>query len=177
MTNTALLIIDVQNGMFTHAEQPHEGTAMLERISDLVARARAAQVSVIFVQHDGGTGHPLEKPLAGWHIHPATGYRDGDLVVEKRNCDSFQDTRLDALLKAQHVTTLVVAGMATDYCVDTTCRRAYSLGYAVILARDAHSTFAHGDLSAAQIVAHHNAILGSEFATTRATADIDFQHS
>ncbi len=176
MNKSALLVIDVQNGMFNGDEQPYEGEKVLARIGDLVMRARATAIPVIFVQHDGGAEHYLEKPHDGWRIHPATGYRDGDCVVEKRFCDSFQETQLDQLLKEKNILKIVVAGMATDYCIDTSCRSAFSLGYKVVLASDAHTTFSHGALSAEQIVQHHNTILGSEFVTTRITSEINFQH-
>lgn len=175
MSRAALLVIDVQRGMFAWEQQPYDGAAMLARIEDLAARARAAAVPVIFIQHDGGAGHPLEKPLDNWRIHPGTGYRDGDLVVEKRHCDAFQDTALQALLSELCVDTVVLTGMMTEFCVDTTCRRAFSLGLKVILASDAHTTFAKPYLSAERIVQHHNAILADNFATTQPAAAIDFK--
>lgn len=175
MTGTALIVIDVQRGMFASAEQPHDGEAVLSRIASLVSRARARAVPVIFVQHDGGAGHPLEKPLDGWAVHPATGYVDGDIVVEKRNCDAFQDTGLQSLLADHDVQSVVLAGMMTEYCVDTTCRRAFSLGYDVILASDAHTSFSKPHLSADKIVQHHNEVLGAVFAKTRTAAAINFE--
>jgi len=174
VSDTALVVIDVQRGMFAFPEQPYEGDAMLRLIADLVARARAASVPVIFVQHDGGAGHPLEKPGENWEIHPATGYVPGDLLVEKQNCDSFQATGLQDMLSDLRVDTLVLAGMMTEYCVDTACRRAFSLGYKVILAGVAHSTLSREHLSAQQIVQHHNVILDGSFATVKAASEIEF---
>jgi nicotinamidase-related amidase len=174
MTQTALLVIDVQNGMFRHSEQPHDGAGLLTRISDLVARARAATVPVFFIQHDGGPGHPLEKPNDGWRVHPGTGYRDGDRIVEKRHCDAFQDTDLQDRLQQLNIETLIITGMMTQYCVDTSCRRAFSLGYKVILVQDAHSCFATPTLTGAQIIQHHNDILGSGFAVLHPADDIEF---
>ncbi len=176
MSATALLIIDVQKGMFTHKEQPHEGNLLLARISGMVERARNAHVPVIFVQHDGGAGHTFEKPTEGWQLHPGTGYRHADVVVEKRYCDAFQETPLHAHLQTNKVSRIIIAGMQTEYCIDTSCRRAFSLGYEVILASNAHSTFSNSALSAAQIIAHHNMVLGDNFAILRAAEDIDFQH-
>ena len=128
MSDTALIVIDVQNGLAGNpAMPPQGGRGFLARVHSLVERAREAAVPVIFVQHNGGPGHPLEKPTTAWEIHPATGFQSGDPVVEKQHCDAFQDTDLqDRLTKlgAQH---LVLAGMMTEYCVDTTCRRAFSL--------------------------------------------------
>ncbi len=176
MSGTALIVIDVQNGLLAQPDLVHDPDGTLFRIGDLVARARQTQTPVIFVQHEGtGEGHPLQKPGVGWEIHPATGYRLGDDVVEKRECDAFQDTDLQSRLSAIGATTLVVAGMCSEYCVDTSCRRAYSLGYDVILANDAHTTLSKDHMPADMIVAHHNAILGSGFAKAVPAASIEFQ--
>ena len=149
----------------------------MTRISGLVARARDANVPVLFVQHEGTEeGHPLRKSLDGWKIHTGTGYRDGDEVVEKRDCDAFQNTDLQSRLDSSGIRHLVVAGMCSEYCVDTTVRRAYSLGYDVTLASDAHTTISKDHLEADVIVRHHNAILGSGFAKGETSANIDFRN-
>jgi nicotinamidase-related amidase len=171
---TALIVIDVQKGMFAFPEQPHDGDAMLRRIARLVAAARAAAAPVIFVQHDGGTGHPLEKPNENWQLHPGTGYLLGDIVIEKRHCDAFQDTDLQQRLTDMQIGALVLTGMMSEYCVDTTCRRAYSLGYQVTLVSDGHSTLSRDNLSAAQIIAHHNTVLNGSFAAVKPAEEIDF---
>ena len=173
---TVLIVIDVQRGMFASPEQqPHDGNAVLARIAGLVARARESEAPLIFVRHDGGAGHPLEKPGEGWEVHPGTGYRDGDAVVEKRHCDAFQDTDLHERLAGLGVSRVVLTGMMTEYCVDTTCRRAFSLGYDVVLANDAHTTFSKPHINAEQIIRHHNEVLGGDFAKARPAAEIDFK--
>lgn len=175
MTATALIVIDVQRGMFAFQDQPHGGVGVLSRIANLVERARNASMPVIFVQHDGGAGHPLEKPGDNWRIHPDTGYREGDIVVEKRNCDAFHDTNLQQLLTDKAAETLVLCGMMSEFCVDTTCRRAFSLGYKVVLASDAHTTFSKPHLSADKIIEHHNEVLAGNFATALPAADVRFE--
>jgi nicotinamidase-related amidase len=178
VTATALIVIDVQNGLAGNpAQPPHGGDAFLARLNSLVQRARAADVPVVFVQHNGGAGHPLEKPNPGWEIHPGTGFQAGDPVIEKHHCDAFQETGLQDLLASLGASDLVLAGMMTEYCVDTTCRRAFSQGYQVTLVSDGHSTFSRDDLSAEQIIAHHNSILGSSFATLRSSDAVDFHSS
>ncbi|HEX3047657.1 MAG TPA: isochorismatase family protein, partial [Bacillota bacterium] len=62
----------------------------------------------------------------------------------------------------------------TEFCVDTTCRRAFSLGYETTLVQDAHSTFHSKVLTAPQIIAHHNNVLGGWFVTLKSTGEIDF---
>lgn len=177
MSNTALIVIDVQNGLLADPAKVHDADGVLNRIGQLVSRARKEHVPVIFVQHDSSEeGHPLKKPLEGWKIHPATGYYAGDEVVEKRDCDAFQNTDLQSRLDAMGIKNLVMAGMCSEYCVDTTCRRAYSLGYDVVLATDAHTTLSKDHMSAEMIVRHHNAILGSGFAKGLQSETIDFRN-
>jgi nicotinamidase-related amidase len=84
-----------------------------------------------------------------------------DLRVRKTTPDSFNLTELHALLQARGITHLVICGLQSDFCVDSTVRRALALGYEVILAADAHSTVDNGVLSAAQIIAHHNTTLSN----------------
>jgi nicotinamidase-related amidase len=175
VSDTALIIIDVQNGLLAEPEKVHDPEGVLNRISTMVSRARDADIPVIFVQHEGSEeGHPLTKPLEGWKIHTGTGYREGDEIVEKRDCDAFQNTDLQSRLESAGIKRLVVAGMCSEYCVDTTVRRGYSLGYDVVLASDAHTTISKDHMPAEMIVRHHNAILGSGFAKGQPSEQIEF---
>jgi nicotinamidase-related amidase len=154
---TALVIIDVQMALFDEAYE--EDRQILERIGGLIARAHAAGGSVIFVQHNGWSGHPLEPGAPGFPIHPAVAPAAGDLVIQKRASDSFYDTTLQRELDERGITHLVIVGAQTEFCVDTTCRRAASLGYGVTLVADGHLTGDRAPLTWEQIVAYHNTIL------------------
>ncbi len=92
----------------------------------------------------------------------------------KHHPDAFQDTDLHQILTSKGVTNLVITGIQTEYCIDTTCRRAYSLGYDVILVEDGHSTWDSDALEAPQIIAHHNNVLGSWFVELQKAAEIVF---
>ncbi|CAO3413501.1 cysteine hydrolase family protein [Azospirillum endophyticum] len=161
-----LVIIDVQNaivaGCGTPERQPLIDGALAEtvgRLQAIKARAREAGVPVILVQHDGTAGHRLAVGTDGWAIRPEIAPADGDVVVHKTDCDSFFATDLDEQLKARSVDRIVVGGCMTQFCVDTTVRRAVSLGYDVTLIADGHTTADRGDLRFDQIVVHHNATL------------------
>ena len=173
-SDTALLVIDVQNGMFAEDDPVYQGAELLAKIGDLLAKARAADVPVIYIRHNGGSGHPLEPGSTGWPIHAAIGPADGEPVIEKATPDSFHETTLQAELEARGIVKLVVAGIQTECCVDTTCRRASSLGYQTTLVRDAHSTWDSRTLSAAQIIAHHNDALNGWFVTPKPASEIAF---
>jgi nicotinamidase-related amidase len=155
----ALLVIDVQQGMFDEQYPIYEDGPLLERIGTLIARARSCGAPVIYVQHNEGPGEPLETNTPGWNIHPAIAPMDGDVIIQKRTPDSFHHTKLQSELEKWRVKRLGIAGLQTEMCVDTTCRRAFTLGYDVSLVRDAHSTFDSGALTAVQIIEHHNNVL------------------
>ena len=175
MSDVALLVIDVQMFGFGEDSPVYAGESLLANVRGLIARARAAGVPVIYVQHCGAAGEIDEPGAPAWEIHPAIAPAEGDPVVQKRHPDAFQETTLQAELESRHIKRFVVAGMQTEYCVDTTCRRAYSLGYDVVLAEDAHSTWDTIHLTASQVIAHHNATLGGWFVTLRPTRDITFE--
>ena len=172
-TKTALLLIDIQQGMFGPEEVCHQPDALLARASDLLARARAAGVPVFHVQHceEGG---PLAPKSAAWQIRPEVAPRAGEPVTEKWACSSFYNTGLDERLRAAGIGRLVIAGLQTEFCIDTACRVAQSLGYAVTLADDAHSTMDSPALKADQIIRHHNRVLSGILERVAPAGEIAF---
>ncbi|MFX1411085.1 MAG: cysteine hydrolase family protein [Promethearchaeota archaeon] len=171
---TALLVIDVQRCNFEGSPPVHSGSELLSKIGTLVARARAVGAPIIYVQHCGPEGAIDQPGTPGWAIHPAIAPRAGDAVVQKRHPDAFQDTSLQRELESRGIGRLIITGIQTEYCVDTTCRRAYSLKYDVVLVKDAHSTWDTDLLTAPQIIAHHNAVLGGWFAKLKGASEIEF---
>ncbi len=156
-TQTALLVIDAQVGLLHEAYRRDEVVA---RIADLIAKARAAGTPIIYVQHDSDeAGDLLEIGSPGWQIHPALAPTSADPVVHKRASDAFYKTSLRQELDARRVTRLIISGMKTEMCVDTTSRAAVSRGYDVTLAADAHTTTDTDTLPAARMIAYHNEIL------------------
>ena len=95
--------------------------------------------------------------------------------MQKTTPDAFYQTTLKVELAAKDIEQLVIAGIQTDYCVDTTCRRATSEGYPVTLVSDAHSTWGDSGLSAQQIIDHHNQVLGNWFANLVTTEAVQFE--
>jgi nicotinamidase-related amidase len=174
---TALMIIDVQQAMFAEEFPVYQGSELLKTLGGLIARARQAGVPVIYVLHCEQAGQQLDPDGPGFPVHPAIAPQPGDGSVRKYHPDSFQDTTLLAQLEQLGVKNLVIAGIQTEMCVDTTCRRAYSLGYAVTLVKDGHSTWNNSGLSAAQIIAHHNETLSMMFARLQLADEVQFAGS
>lgn len=157
---TALLIIDVQSALFDGAQRPFEADLVVSKINQLSAKARAVGMPVIFIQHERA-GSPVEYASPGWQLQAGLEVKPDDLTCRKTTPDSFLRTDLAELLAAHDITRLVICGYATEFCVDTTSRRALALGYPLVLATDAHTTHDKAHATAAQIRAHHNATLSS----------------
>lgn len=157
--STALLVIDVQHALCSGDYAAFEIDRVIDNINAVAAKARAAGATVVFIQHE--EDGPLRFDTEGWQLAVGLAASPDDPRVRKTACDSFHQTGLQALLQQRGITRLVVCGLQTDFCVDTTVRRALALGYDVTLVADAHSTLANDVLSAAQIIAHHNATLSN----------------
>jgi nicotinamidase-related amidase len=174
MDKVALLVIDMQIGNFEGENPIYNGQILLENIKLLILKARNAKTPIIYVQNDGGKGDPDEKGTRGWQIHPLIKPNKRDIIIEKNTPDSFYNTNLQEVLNVRNITKLVIGGLQTEFCVDTTCRRAYSLGYRIILVQDGHSTWNSAILSAQEIISHHNDILGSFFVSLKMQQEIFF---
>jgi streptothricin hydrolase len=127
------LVIDIQRNMFEGDPAIWDGVELLARLSELVARARAAGVPVIFVRNCGGPGDPDEPGTVGWELSPALPRLEGKPIVDKRSPDAFVDTGLDGLLRARGVSRVIVCGVQSEFCIQATCRGAVERGYEVPL--------------------------------------------
>ncbi|MBB6486404.1 cysteine hydrolase family protein [Rhizobium lusitanum] len=164
--SSALLLIDLQNSILTGlgapARQPAIDAALevvVTKLATLKHRARATGVPAFIVQHDGNAGHRLAKRSEGWQLRREIAPEAGDVVVHKTSSDSFFETDLEAKLRARGITRLFIGGCMTQFCVDTTARRAVSLGFDVSLISDGHTTADMGKLAFEEIIAHHNMLL------------------
>ncbi|RSD28750.1 cysteine hydrolase family protein [Mesobacillus subterraneus] len=173
MNKKALLVIDVQNAMFVEGEEVFNGASLLQGIKNLIKQARSAKIPVIYIQHNETAGYPLENGTQGWEIHSEISPEEGDVIIQKTTPDSFLKTTLDQELKEQSVVHLYIVGIQTEVCVDTTCRSAFGKGYKLTLVSDLHSTWPGNDLSAQQIINHHNGTL-RWFADVQSSENIQF---
>ncbi len=157
---TAVVVIDVQQGLCDGEKAAYASRDVIARINAVTARARAAGAVVIFVQHESEAGL-LEFETDPWQLARGLEVGPDDLRLRKTTPDAFNHTALEAILERHGVSDLVICGMHTEFCVDTTTRRALALGYPVVLVADGHTTVDNAVLSAAQIIQHHNATLAN----------------
>jgi nicotinamidase-related amidase len=137
--NTALLVIDVQNGVVGEA---HERDKVVANIGTLVGKARAGGVPVVWVQH---SSENLTEDSYDWQLVPELSRDGSEALVRKTYADSFEATDLEDVLADAGIGHLVVSGAQTDECIRSTIHGAMVRGYDVTLVGDAHTT---EDLSA-----------------------------
>ncbi len=155
--NTALLVVDVQNGVVAEA---HERDQVIANIGVLLDQARAQQVPVIWVQHSDAD---LPQDSDAWQLVPELQRRESEPLVHKHYGDSFEETILESELAQRGVGRLVVAGAQTDACIRSTLHGAFTRGYDTILVSDAHTTedySGYGLPPADKVIAHTNTYWG-----------------
>ena len=173
---TALLVIDVQNGVVGGT---YERDTVVANIAELVDRARDVDVPVVWVQHHDDN---LARESDEWQIVPELDRTDAEPLIEKNYGDSFEDTALETVLAGLGVGRLVVAGAQTDACIRSTLHGALARGYDATLVSDAHTTedqTAWGAPPPDKVIAHTNLYWTYQTAPGRTagtikTEDVDF---
>jgi isochorismate hydrolase len=132
--NTALLVVDVQNGV---VKQAHKREAVLANIARLVENARREQAPVVWIQHHD---EQLVQGSEDWRIVGELNPAAGEPLIEKNYGDSFENTTLENVLSRLGAGELVVVGAQTDACIRSTLHGAFVRGYDVTLVTDAHTT-------------------------------------
>ncbi len=167
--NTALLVIDVQQGLFQKSTPLYKAGELLEKINSLVDRAHQAGVAVFYIQHSDKLA--LIKGSPEWQFHKQLQPLRHDFIVHKQHGNAFEETKLDEMLKSRDITNLVVTGLVTHGCVKATCLGARKLGYQVTLVKDAHSSYSQ---KAAQLIEEWHTKLAQESVALTSAADINF---
>jgi nicotinamidase-related amidase len=174
--NTALLIVDVQNGV---VEEAHERDAVVANIASLTEKARREQIPVVWVQHSDSH---LARESDDWQIVPDLTPGQAEPLVEKSYGDSFEDTTLETVLSGLRVGRVIVVGAQTGACIRSTLHGALVRGYDATLVSDAHTTGDQtqwGSPPPNQVIAHTNFYWTYQTAPGRSagtveTKDVDF---
>lgn len=146
--STALILIDLQQGIVAGDKGPHSAEAVVATARDLAVRFRAAGAPVVLV-HVGFTPDTMPSRNVDVPRLPAEGTppafsvlvdglaEEGDIIVLKRHWGAFTGTDLDLNLRRRGVRTVVIAGIATNFGVESTARTAWELSYDVVIVEDA----------------------------------------
>jgi nicotinamidase-related amidase len=168
--NTALLVIDVQRGLFNQKTPIYQAEQLLANIHSLVRRAHEAGAPVVYVQHSADRLLVLDSP--DWRLHPRLSPLPDDLHVDKLHGSAFEETPLGEELEVRQVGRVVTCGLVTHGCVRATSLDALRLGYRVVVAGDTHSNYSK---DAAKLIAQWNAKLDEAGAEVKPAAEIDFR--
>lgn len=151
--STALVLIDLQHGILALPMHPHTPREVLANSQQLVASFRSSGALIVFVRVDLAAMNPLvtdlshgdpsapPPPREASELVPESGWQEGDLLITKRFWGAFGRTGLEHELRSRGITTIVLAGVMTSIGVESTAREAASLGFNVVLAEDACSSF------------------------------------
>jgi nicotinamidase-related amidase len=166
----ALLVIDVQQGLFGKSHPIYKADDLLNNIISLVDKAHQAGVPVYYIQHSDQ--RDLVQGSDGWKLHPRLQPMEKDNFLSKQKSNSFEGTNMDERLKAKGVDNLVITGLVTHGCVKNGCLGAKELGYRVTLAQDAHSSYS---AKAAELITEWNEKLRLEGVELMPAVDITFE--
>lgn len=158
MVKSALVIIDVQAGLFKEEDLPARAGEVILCINDLASWARKSGSPVVWVQHETDGGE-LAHGSDGWQLQGDLKSANSDIFVRKTTPDSFLRTSLLTTLQSLSVDQLIICGYASEFCVDTTVRRAAGLGYPVTVVADGHTTHDKVHLKGEEISNHENKTL------------------
>lgn len=165
----ALLIIDVQQGLFRKSTPIYKAEELLNNIHSLVDRAHLTGAPVFYVQHSDQKA--LVKGSQDWQLHSDLHPSAADKIIHKKHGNAFEDTDLGQELNSRDIDSLIVMGLVTHGCVRATCIGAKNLGYRVILVKDGHSSYSK---QAAQLIEEWNNKLSNEKVELRLAAEIGF---
>jgi nicotinamidase-related amidase len=167
MSKDVLIVVDMQVGLLDGLPK-HDLAGVIQRINALAAMVRQTGGLVVWIRHCGKAGNAFEPGSKGWAFLPELDCKPDDVVVEKTLNDSFAGTALHDTLQRITPDRVLIAGWATDSCVDSTVRSAISRDYHVVVVRDAHTLSDRPHLDAPTVIRHHNWVW-SDLLTNRST--------
>jgi nicotinamidase-related amidase len=170
----ALMVVDVQKAMFASGRTPHDGLAVVARIAQLLARVRQSETAVFHVQHDGGPGDEFCRGERGFEICDAVAPLAGEPVFVKTKHSAFAGTGLENALRLAGIDHIVLTGMQTEFCINTTLLGAVDRGFRMTVARDGHTTLDNEILPATKIIELHHRIWQPKMADLVPAAEIEF---
>ncbi|MGL4655553.1 MAG: cysteine hydrolase family protein [Sarcina sp.] len=158
MNKIAMLIIDVQNLLVDN--KPFDIEIVLKNIKSLVNKCRKDSIEVIYVQHeDLEDDGELKTGSYEWEIHKSVEPKENETVISKNFNSSFRRTRLKEYLDKQGINTLIITGMQTECCIDTTIRVGFEYGFDIIIPEKTNTTFDRETITGKEIYEYHNFII------------------
>jgi len=156
MAKKALLVIDVQNALVM--DRPYACDEVIANIKTLISACRVHHTEVIYIQHTKEHGD-FKMNTESWNIYHEIAPQKNEKVIRKNYNSAFRGTKLKAYLEEQGIDTLIITGMQTDYCIDTSIKVAFEYGFDLIIPERTNTTFDNALFKAEQIYNHYNTII------------------
>lgn len=154
LKNTALLVVDVQNALVLG--KPFAIEEVISNIKRLIKTCRENSVEVIYIQHSDKAGGELEPNSDGWKIYEDISPNTNETVINKNYNSAFKETNLKEYLDSKGISQLIITGMQTEYCIDTTCKVAFEYGFNLIIPEKTNTTFNNGTMLAEDLYKYYN---------------------
>ena len=154
MTKTALIVIDAQE-LITN-DNLYAFERFTANVRTLIDEARKNGVEVIYIRHDDGVGQPLSKGNIGFEVYSGFAIEAGELIFDKYVNSPFRDSGLLEYLQNKGTKRLIVTGLQTDYCIDTTVKCGFEHGFEMIVPEYCNSTFDNEFMTGAQTYRYYN---------------------
>jgi len=129
---------------------------LIKILQKVIKQARLKDVLVIWIRNDRGMGDPDEPGTYCWEINPKLEPNKADIVIDKHKPSAFKGIDLKLELEQKRITKLVIVGMQTEICINSTARKAVELGFKVNLVEDGHSTFDSKKMRAPDVIEKFN---------------------
>lgn len=142
---------------------------MISNVNELIEVFREHELPIIFVRHND---EDLVRDTKPWEVLSGVDSRKDDIYVDKTTPDSFYKTNLLNVLKKKNIDSIIIVGLQTDLCIDSTCKSAFGKEISTILVSDGHSTYDNSFMKAEKIIEYHNKIIGQWFAKLETTNEI-----
>lgn len=157
---TVLLVIDIQQAL-VEAHPANEDT-FLRNVKTMIDAAHACKTEIVYVRHDGGAGDILEKGTVGWQLHGSLKPGPNERIFDKRYASAFMETGLYEYLSERGVTRLIVCGMQTEYCIDTSVKSAFEHGFSVVIPSGSTATYTNHFLSGEKMISYYERMIWHE---------------
>ena len=154
---TALLVIDIQQAMID--EHPASEETFLSNVAALISAAHASDKEVVYVQHDGGPNDPLEKGTPGWQLYRSLQPTPSERVFDKQYPSSFKDTGLREYLTQRGIERVMICGMQTEHCIDSSIKAAFEHGFTVLVPSGATATYDNPFLSGERMAFYYEKMI------------------
>lgn len=135
---------------------PYNEENVIKNIKHLISCCRNKGIEVIYVRHDDGIGSDLEYNAYGWQIYKEIAPEKEEMIFEKKYNSAFLKTGIKEYLDKKNIENIILTGLQTEYCIDTTCKSAFEFGYKIIIPEETNTTFGNEYLTGKELYEFYN---------------------